>query len=169
MHVLAAPNGMPPLPLTTVPFWATSSARLLVALKKRTVVLAFGVPTGLSLSPHAASAAVAASTSTEAVKRDCTGPPELTDRAHSRPCFAVPLRTYRTPSANLNRSHEPPGLPRMQSTPEGAARLCRFPDGLVRSETWRSDEDDCCNVRRHGAGRTCDPSADARPAPVPDR
>src|SRR4051794_40422520 len=101
MHVLAVPNGMLPFPLSTMPFCATSSASALAALKKRTVVLAIGVATGLLLSLQAASAAAVASTRTEAVTRDCTGPPELTWCAHSRPCFAVPLRTYRTRSANL--------------------------------------------------------------------
>ena len=48
------------------------AASALTALKKRTVVLAMGVATGLSLSPQAASAAAVASTSAEAVTRDCT-------------------------------------------------------------------------------------------------
>src|SRR5215471_21055740 len=79
-HGLAAPNGMLPLPLLTVPFCAMSSAMALVALKKRTVVLAFGVPTGLSLSLlQAVSATAVTSASTDgakAVKGDCTGPPD---------------------------------------------------------------------------------------------
>src|SRR5690349_4198893 len=84
VQLLALPNAMLPLPVPTVPFCATSRLRLLVvALKKRTVVVLLVVPVGvlLSSSLHALRAAAVASASMAAVMlRGCTGPPYIRKR-----------------------------------------------------------------------------------------
>src|SRR5512138_1185685 len=93
VHELAEPNAMLLLPVPTVPFCAMSRIRLLVvALKKRTVVLLSSVPVGLlsSLLQAERAAAVPSASMAAVMRRECTIPP---DYKKDSPGMATPGAT----------------------------------------------------------------------------